>query len=113
MRRLRTSGLCAALLAVATAAAAQDAAAVVADATRAMGMSELKAITFSGSAATGNFGQSRTISFGLSSTSIPNYTRTIDFARSASLATGTTNPPAARGVTCGRGGARWRESRAS
>ncbi|HET9266998.1 MAG TPA: MBL fold metallo-hydrolase [Vicinamibacterales bacterium] len=97
MTHLRLSGLCAALLAVATAAAAQDAAAVVADATRAMGLSELKAITFSGNAAIGNFGQSRTISFGLSSTSIPNYTRTIDFARSASLATGTTNPPAARG----------------
>ena len=97
MRHLRTSGLCAALLVAAASAAAQDAAAVVADATRAMGMSELKAITFSGNAATGNFGQSRTISFGLSSTSIPNYTRTIDFARSASLATGTTNPPAARG----------------
>jgi glyoxylase-like metal-dependent hydrolase (beta-lactamase superfamily II) len=97
VRHLRTSGFCAALLSIATAASAQDAAAVVTDAARAMGLSELKSITLSGNAATGNFGQSRTISFGLSSTSIPNYIRTIDFARPASLATGTTNPPAARG----------------
>ena len=88
-----------ALLAVSwsTAAAAQDAAAVVAEVTRAMGVTGLKAITFSGSAAFGNFGQSRTISFGLASTSIPIYIRTIDFERPASLAAGDTRPPQVRG----------------
>jgi len=89
-----------ALLAVvsSTAAAAQDAAAVVAEVTRAMGVTGLKAITFGGSAAFGNFGQSRTISFGLASTSIPNYIRTIDFERPASLAAGDTRPPQVRGA---------------
>jgi glyoxylase-like metal-dependent hydrolase (beta-lactamase superfamily II) len=88
-----------ALLAVtsSTAAAAQDATAVVADAARAMGVNGLKGLTFGGSAAFGNFGQSRTISFGLASTAIPNYIRTIDFERPASLATGETRPPQVRG----------------
>src|ERR1041385_3690039 len=54
-----------------------------------MGVTGLRSITFAGSAATGNFGQSRTSSFGLRSTPIPDYIRTIDFARPASLATGT------------------------
>ena len=36
-----------------------------------------------GSAAVGNFGQSRTISFGLASTRISNYVRTIDFTTPA------------------------------
>jgi len=97
VRQLTLAGLCLALLASAG-PSAQDAAAVVADAARAMGVNGLRALTFAGNAATGNFGQSRTISFGLSSTSIPNYTRTIDFTRPASLATGTTNPPAIRGA---------------
>jgi glyoxylase-like metal-dependent hydrolase (beta-lactamase superfamily II) len=81
-----------------TAAAAQDATAVVAEATKVMGVTGLRSITFAGSAATGNFGQSRTISFGLSSTRIPDYIRTIDFTRPASLATGSTQPPAVRGA---------------
>ena len=85
-----------ALLAVtwSTAAAAQDAAAVVAEVTRAMGVTGLKAITFSGSAAFGNFGQSRTISFGLASTSIPIYIRTIDF-RASGVARRRRHPSAA------------------
>jgi glyoxylase-like metal-dependent hydrolase (beta-lactamase superfamily II) len=60
--------------------------------------SGLRSITFTGDAATGNFGQSRTISFGLASTSIAGYTRTIDFTKGASLATGTATPPAPRGA---------------
>ena len=76
---------------------AQDARAVIEAASRAMGMDGLHAITYSGAAAAGNFGQSRTISFGLASTSIRNYTRTIDFTRSASHATGEATPPAVRG----------------
>jgi len=76
---------------------AQDAKTVIDDASRAMGLTGVNAITYAGSAATGNFGQSRTISFGLASTSINNYTRTIDFTQPASRTTGVTIPPAVRG----------------
>jgi glyoxylase-like metal-dependent hydrolase (beta-lactamase superfamily II) len=81
----------------ATPASAQDAKAVIANALAAMGAANLTSISYSGQAGTGNFGQSRTISFGLASTSIRNYTRTIDFTQPASRATGATIPPAARG----------------
>jgi glyoxylase-like metal-dependent hydrolase (beta-lactamase superfamily II) len=77
---------------------AQDARTVIDAASRAMGMEGLSSITYSGAAAAGNFGQSRTISFGLASTSIRNYTRTIDFTRPASHATGEAAPPVVRGV---------------
>jgi glyoxylase-like metal-dependent hydrolase (beta-lactamase superfamily II) len=84
------AGVCATLLAGAGGSAqSPEAAAVVAEATRVMGVTTLRSLTFAGSAATGNFGQSRTISFGLRSTPIPDYIRTIDFSRPASLATGT------------------------
>src|SRR5262245_10525267 len=76
---------------------AQDAKTTIEDATKALGAVGLTSITYSGIAATANFGQSRTISFGLSSTSVRNYTRTIDFAQPASRATGSTMPPAVRG----------------
>ena len=76
---------------------AQEARAVIDAASRAMGMDGLNTITYSGAAAIGNFGQSRTISFGLASTSIRNYTRTIDFSRPASYATGDATPPVVRG----------------
>lgn len=76
---------------------AQDARTVIDAASRAMGMEGMNSITYSGVAAAGNFGQSRTISFGLASTSIRNYTRTIDFARPASHATGEATPPVVRG----------------
>jgi len=76
-------------------AAAQDVRTVLDDASRAIGAVDLSSITYSGAAAIGNFGQSRTISFGLASTSIRNYTRTIDFTQPASRATGDTQPPAA------------------
>jgi glyoxylase-like metal-dependent hydrolase (beta-lactamase superfamily II) len=95
---LRVAIVCIPLLCVAARVSAQDATAVVAEATRAMGMTGLKSLTFGGSAASGNFGQSRTISFGLASTAIPNYIRTIDFERPASLATGDTRPPQLRGA---------------
>ena len=49
---------------------AQDARAVIEEALKATGSAGLTSITYSGSAATANFGQSRTISFGLASTSI-------------------------------------------
>jgi glyoxylase-like metal-dependent hydrolase (beta-lactamase superfamily II) len=78
-------------------AVAQDARTVIDAASRAMGMEGLSSITYSGAAAAGNFGQSRTISFGLVSTSIRNYTRTIDYTRPASHASGEATPPAVRG----------------
>jgi glyoxylase-like metal-dependent hydrolase (beta-lactamase superfamily II) len=76
---------------------AQDAKAVIEAASTAMGTAGLRSITYSGVAAQGNFGQSRTISFGLASTSIRNYTRTIDFTQPASHAIGEATPPAVRG----------------
>ena len=78
--------------------AAQDARMVIADASRAMGMTDLNAIVLAGTAAIGNFGQSRTISFGLASTTIRNYTHTIDFTQPASRATGLAAPPTSPGA---------------
>ena len=85
------------VLTPAPAAAADDAKAVVENASLAMGAAGLNSIIYSGAAANGNFGQSRTISFGLASTAIRNYTRAIDFTQPASHATGDTMPPAVRG----------------
>ena len=76
---------------------AQDAKAVVAAATKAMGVTNITSVVFRGSAAEVNFGQSRRISFGLASTSIRNYQRAIDFTAPASHATGEALPPAPRG----------------
>ena len=90
-------GDCACLGSAAGVALAQDAKTTIEDATKAIGAVGLTSITYSGAAATANFGQSRTISFGLSSTSVRSYTRTIDFAQPASRATGATMPPAVRG----------------
>jgi glyoxylase-like metal-dependent hydrolase (beta-lactamase superfamily II) len=73
---------------VPAAASAQDAKAIVENALRAMGAANLNSIVYSGEGAYGNFGQSRTISFGLSSTSIRNYVRAIDFTRPALRETG-------------------------
>jgi glyoxylase-like metal-dependent hydrolase (beta-lactamase superfamily II) len=69
-------------------AAAQEAKTTVENALRALGAASLNSIVYSGEAAYGNFGQSRTISFGLSSTSIRNYTRAIDFTKPALRETG-------------------------
>jgi glyoxylase-like metal-dependent hydrolase (beta-lactamase superfamily II) len=91
----RTLAATALLLATALTAApaAQDAKKVIQDASEEMGVVDLDAITYSGAAAIGNFGQSRTISFGLATTQIRNYARTIDFTKPASRATGDTVPP--------------------
>ena len=78
-------------------ASGQDARTVIEDATLAMGAAGLRSIVYTGAAANGNFGQSRTISFGLASTTIRNYTRAIDFEQPASRAIGDTLPPAVRG----------------
>lgn len=76
---------------------AQDAKAVVAEAVRAMGMSGLSSISYQGTAAVGNFGQSRGITFGLASSTIRDYVRTIDFAKPAMHATGRQYPMVPRG----------------
>ena len=60
--------------------AAQDAKAVIASASKAMGADGVSSVTYSGSAANGNFGQSKTIAGPLAVTTISNYTRAIDLA---------------------------------
>ena len=83
--------------------AGQDANAIVAQASQAMGVTTLESITLAGTAAYGNFGQSRTLSFGLESTTIRNYNLTIDFARGISHAVGDAGEPGApNGVPPGR-----------
>ena len=83
--------------AVTATAAAEDARAVIDLAAKTMGAAGLDSITYSGLAALGNFGQSRTISFGLASTTIRNYTRTIDFVHSTSRTTGVVPGPVVQG----------------
>jgi glyoxylase-like metal-dependent hydrolase (beta-lactamase superfamily II) len=81
-----------------TTASAQDAKTVVENALRALGAANMTSIVYSGEGAYGNFGQSRTISFGLSSTAIRNYRRAIDFTKPASRETGLAVPmPGPRG----------------
>ena len=77
--------------ALAAGALAQDAAAVISTAARAMGAENLTAITYAGSAANINFGQTKSISgpYALS-TAITNYVRSLDLSRPASRASGTT-----------------------
>ena len=91
----------------ATRTAAQDAAAVVAAASKAMGVDTLNAITYSGSARNGAFGQSKAIGEPMGPvnvTAITQYTRTLRFdlpgepAALVSRATGPTRPPAIPGV---------------
>jgi glyoxylase-like metal-dependent hydrolase (beta-lactamase superfamily II) len=81
---------------------AEDAASVIADASRAMGVVGVNSVTLAGTAVYGNFGQSRTLSFGLAFTTIGNYNRTFDFARGISHSTGVAAPPGApNGVSPG------------
>jgi glyoxylase-like metal-dependent hydrolase (beta-lactamase superfamily II) len=77
---------------------AQDAKAIIASATKAMGSEGLNSLTYSGSAANGNFGQSKTIAGPLAMTTISNYTRAIDLTQPASRATGATMPPTIPGA---------------
>jgi len=78
-------------------AVAQDAAIIIGNASKTMGADGLSSITYSGSAATGNFGQSKSIAGPLAITTVTNYTRAIDLTQPASRATGTTMPPAIPG----------------
>jgi len=95
MRKTCATALLAMALSTAPVAGDDGAKTVIDEASRAMGVVGLNAITYTGLGAIGNFGQSRTISFGLASTAIGNYVRTIDFTVPASRATGDTQPPAA------------------
>jgi glyoxylase-like metal-dependent hydrolase (beta-lactamase superfamily II) len=80
-------------LVLASNAAAQDARTIVEAASKSMGAATLTSITYSGTAATGNFGQSKTIAGPLATTSVSNYVRTIDLSQPASRASGRTLPP--------------------
>src|SRR5262245_3943327 len=86
------------LMVLSAAAHADDPKAVLAEAIKAMGASDLSSVVYSGAAAQGNFGQSRTISFRLASTLNRNYTRGVDFTRPASRATGDSLPPVIPGA---------------
>jgi glyoxylase-like metal-dependent hydrolase (beta-lactamase superfamily II) len=92
---------------LASEASAQNAAAVVGAASKAMGVEGLNSITYSGSARNGAFGQSKAIGSPLApanTTLITAYTRTINFGPAAeptalvSRASGPTQPPAVPGV---------------
>ena len=95
------------LLSFSSAVAAQDAKAVVAAASKAMGADNLNSITYSGTARNGAFGQSKSIGDPMgpvNTTQISGYTRTVTFAPAASptalvlRSTGTTQPPTVPGV---------------
>jgi glyoxylase-like metal-dependent hydrolase (beta-lactamase superfamily II) len=73
-------------------ALAQDATSVISNASKAMGADGLNSITYSGSARNLNFGQSKTITGPLQTTTITTYTRAIDLNQPASRATGPTIP---------------------
>ena len=90
-----------------TGAAAQDASTVVAAASKAMGVDTLNAITYSGTARNGAFGQSKAIGEPMGPvnvTTIAQYTRTLTFGPAGeptalvSRATGPTQPPTIPGV---------------
>ena len=86
--------------------AGQNAGSVVGAASKAMGVENLNAITYSGTARNGAFGQSKSIGQPMGPTSvtqITQYTRTINFGQAdpaalVSRATGPTQPPTVPGV---------------
>ena len=84
-----------AVVLAASSLSAQDAKAVVAEASRVMGVEKLTSLSLAGIAAYGNFGQSRTLSFGLASTRIRDYNRTFDFSRGMVHSVGVAVSPAA------------------
>jgi glyoxylase-like metal-dependent hydrolase (beta-lactamase superfamily II) len=105
LRTLTTAMLL--LILLATHASAQDPASVVAAASKAMGVDTLNAITYSGTARNGAFGQSKAIDQPMGPvnvTTITQYTRTLTFDPAGeptalvSRATGPTQPPAIPGV---------------
>jgi len=95
LRKLAVAALLMTLLSLGT--AAQDANTTIRNASKAMSADGVNSITYSGSASTGNFGQSKSITGPLAVTTITNYTRAIDLTQPASRASGTTMPPAIPG----------------
>ncbi len=83
--------------AMATAAAAQDARTVIANASKAMGADGLNAITFYGVAQQGNFGQNNNANQPWPLTNLNDYSRSIDFTQPASRATWATYAQAVTG----------------
>jgi glyoxylase-like metal-dependent hydrolase (beta-lactamase superfamily II) len=79
-----------AAVAAASAAFAQNAATVVANAARNMGVEGLSSITYYGSGANYNLGQSNNANYPWPRTNVNDYRRTIDFSRPALLSTGQT-----------------------
>jgi glyoxylase-like metal-dependent hydrolase (beta-lactamase superfamily II) len=107
MLRLLTAATLAATVFAAGVAAQNNAGAVVAAASKAMGADNLNSITYSGTARNGAFGQSKAIGNPMHAnnvTRITQYTRTINFGQAAnpmalvSRATGPTQPPTVPGV---------------
>ena len=105
LRKLTLAALAVACLSTAT--AGQNASSAVAAASKAMGVEALTAITYSGTARNGAFGQSKSIGEPMGPvnlTQITQYTRTVSFAAAAdpaalvSRASGPTQPPAVPGV---------------
>src|SRR6188472_4689229 len=104
---IRTMSAAALVFGLATGAAAQNATAALAAASKAMGADSLNSITYSGTARNGAFGQSKAIGDPMGAvnvTRITEYTRTINFAPGGdatalvSRATGPTQPPTVPGV---------------
>jgi glyoxylase-like metal-dependent hydrolase (beta-lactamase superfamily II) len=103
-RKLTSAALVVACLSPAV--AGQDAGSVVGAVSKAMGVDNLNAITYSGAARNGAFGQSRSIGQPMGPTNvtqITQYTRTINFGQAdpaalVSRATGPTQPPTVPGV---------------
>ncbi|OFV90475.1 MAG: hypothetical protein A3G76_02905 [Acidobacteria bacterium RIFCSPLOWO2_12_FULL_65_11] len=96
LRKLGVGALLMTVMSMST--GAQDGRTVIANASRAMGAENLTSLTYSGTAANGNFGQSRSIAGPLQMTAITTYTRSIDLNQPASRAFGPTMPPTIAGA---------------
>ena len=131
MRIVRLASAAVLLTALSTNAAAQDAASVIAAASKAMAADTLTSITYSGTARNGAFGQSKDIGQPMGPvnvTQITQYTRTINLGQGAepgalvSRATGPTQPPTVPGapapapgvfnqnITTAQAGANWTQA---
>lgn len=90
MSTLKTAVAVAALSLASTAALAQNAATVIANASRAIGADGMTSVTYYGSAANGNLGQNNNANYPWPLTNVNDYRRTIDFNGPALLSTGKT-----------------------
>ena len=98
MSKTWSLGLATAVLGLASSAAfAQNASTVIADASKAMGLDGLNSLTYYGVAANYNLGQNNNANYPWPKTNVNDYRRTIDFTKPASLATGVTYQQAVTG----------------